>query len=535
MRTPKDELASPDEKPSLAAGTLMEAIHRSKGSTASERLLADLGEQAFLNLWSYPNLFYDKKQGGKGDGKELCDLLVMCGDDVIIFSDKHIKYQDDKPVKIAWPRFYRKAIEASVMQINGANNWIMRYPNKIFTDPACTQRLPIELPPVETRRTHGVVVATGAHRAIQNIMNDKSGSFMIVPSLKGLNAIDYNKPGLMPFCIGDVNPAGMFIHVFDDVSIRRVLEHLDTISDFTRYLNKRATYLRSGKLAMAHGEEELLANYLNVGIFTNGHYDFEMPEKKRSKKAVNVTIQGEWSAYLVSDTYFAKRLADEISYTWDRLINLFTNTLLTGTSISILGRLATFSTAERGLRFMAMEDRFSRRLLGEAVQGALETAMKIKQDRFGRVILPGRGAADPRLAYLMLVVAYPLHLEAQGKLKRGYEQYREVRVRILEAYCLGILYTNRNLSTVVAIGMDAHPSQTGREFGSEDFFTMHIDEWTPELEAEAVKAMEHFDILRKERLITQTFSGYEYPIREEEGRVPKWVRYKTSRRHKKKK
>ena len=87
------------------------AVHRSRGSTASERVLADLGDQAFLNLWSYPNLFYDKKKGGKGDGKELCDMLAVCGDDVIIFSDKHIKYQGDKPVQIAWPRFYRKAIK----------------------------------------------------------------------------------------------------------------------------------------------------------------------------------------------------------------------------------------------------------------------------------------------------------------------------------------------------------------------------------------------------------------------------------------
>jgi hypothetical protein len=112
----------------------------------------------------YPNLFYDKKQGGKGDGKELCDMLVVCGDDVVIFSDKHIKYQNDKPVEIAWPRFYRKAIEAAVVQINGANNWITRYPDKIFTDPACTQRLPIELPPVETRRTH---VCGGRHGRAQ--------------------------------------------------------------------------------------------------------------------------------------------------------------------------------------------------------------------------------------------------------------------------------------------------------------------------------------------------------------------------------
>lgn len=97
------------------------AIHRSRGSTASERLLADLGDAAFLQLWSYPNLFFDKKQGGKGDGKELCDMLVVCGDDVVIFSDKHIKYQDDKPVDVAWPRYYRKAVQEAVKQDDAAS------------------------------------------------------------------------------------------------------------------------------------------------------------------------------------------------------------------------------------------------------------------------------------------------------------------------------------------------------------------------------------------------------------------------------
>ncbi|MHC2248236.1 hypothetical protein [Bradyrhizobium elkanii] len=117
------------------------AIHRSRGSTASERLLADLGDAAFLKLWSYPNLFFDKKQGGKGDGKELCDMLVVCGDDVIIFSDKHIAYQEGQPVEVAWPRYYRKAVQEAVKQINGANRIICEFPGKIYTDPACTQRL----------------------------------------------------------------------------------------------------------------------------------------------------------------------------------------------------------------------------------------------------------------------------------------------------------------------------------------------------------------------------------------------------------
>jgi hypothetical protein len=229
---------------------------------------------------------------------------------------------------------------------------------------------------------------------------------------------------------------------------------------------------------MAHGEEELLATYLNVGIFTRGHYDFEPPQKKRPKKNILLTIQGEWSAYLMSDTYFAKRLADDISYTWDRLINHFTETLLAGTGVSVW-KPATFSTAERGLRCMALEDRFSRRILGEAVQGAIETGMKLKQDRYARMIYPGRGIADFKLAYIILVLAYPFHDEAQSELKLGYEEYRQLRAMILEAYCLAVLYTNRSLNSVVAIGMDTHSSQTGREVGSEDFFTIRIDEWTP--------------------------------------------------------
>jgi hypothetical protein len=375
------------------------AIHRSRGSTASERLLADLGDQAFLNLWSYPNLFYDKKKGGKGDGKELCDMLVVCGDDVIIFSDKHINYQDDKPVQIAWPRFYRKAIKDAVVQINGANNWMNRFPDKIYTDAACTQRLPIDLPLRDKRRVHGVVVATGAHQAIQTHMRDDSGSFMIMPMLKGDDAIDFSRGGFVPFCVGDVNPDGLFIHVFDDVSIKRVLTHLDTISDFTQYLNKRALYLRSDALLVAHGEEELLAQYLNVGMKTGGAYDFELQRKKAFQKHLMMTIQGEWSAYLRSKDYFAKTLADDKSRIWDRLIGLFTENVLAGTSVAIMGEAPNAALSERALRYMAMESRFSRRVLGEALEGAIKAARLAKAHRHVRVMMPSLASADPTVAY----------------------------------------------------------------------------------------------------------------------------------------
>jgi hypothetical protein len=56
-----------------------------------------------------------------------------------------------------------------------------------------------------------------------------------------------------------------------------------------------------------------------------------------------------------------------------------------------------------------------------------------------------------------------------------------------------------------------------------------------ELEAEAVKAIEHYDILREERLIKQKISRNEYPIREEEGRALRWIKFKSSQQKKPKK
>ena len=76
------------------------AIEKSKGTTESERLLADLCEKTFLGFWSYPNLFRD--QGG---GKEICDLVVIFGNHIILFSDKSCEYPDTGNTQHDWARW----------------------------------------------------------------------------------------------------------------------------------------------------------------------------------------------------------------------------------------------------------------------------------------------------------------------------------------------------------------------------------------------------------------------------------------------
>ncbi len=50
--------------------------------TPSESYLSQLCRRAFLYLWSYPNLYRDQGHRGEGHGKELCDLLVVFGNDL---------------------------------------------------------------------------------------------------------------------------------------------------------------------------------------------------------------------------------------------------------------------------------------------------------------------------------------------------------------------------------------------------------------------------------------------------------------------
>jgi hypothetical protein len=75
-------------------------IIKSEGTTASERYLAKLCKSTFLSLWSYPNLYsHEGRKNEKGVGKELCDLLVVFDNDIIIFSDKLIEFKHTEDIK----------------------------------------------------------------------------------------------------------------------------------------------------------------------------------------------------------------------------------------------------------------------------------------------------------------------------------------------------------------------------------------------------------------------------------------------------
>jgi hypothetical protein len=112
-------------------------------------------------------------------------------------------------------------------------------------------------------------------RRAKKYFGEGIGSLMINPAVQG-NA-HWNSDSVAPFVIGDIDPAGPFIHVLDDATIDIVMRELNTIADLTAYLGKKEQLVRSGKLVVASGEEELVAYYMTHMNNRNEH-DFTKPD-----------------------------------------------------------------------------------------------------------------------------------------------------------------------------------------------------------------------------------------------------------------
>ena len=474
-----------------------DVIDRSEGSTPSERYLAKLCDHTFLNLWSYPNVYIDKRKNGKGDGKELCDLLVVCGDHVLIFSDKTITWQDGE-LLLSWKRWFNRAIHHSARQIRKAERWIEQMPDKIYLDKGCTKPLPLKLPPLERRKVHGVIVALGAAGACKAFFGEGIGSLMIVPEIRGEQHLNSDK--IIPFAIGDIDPDGPFIHILDEATLDVVMGELDTISDFTAYLTKKAEFIRSGHLSSAGGEEELVAYYM-VRMNPEGEHDFTGPDGLPFRDNVVVSIgTGHYERLKTNPQYAAKKDADRHSYVWDTLIKAFTDHMIAGTTIVIEGEPFAVSRSEKAVRHMALVPRFTRRILGKSIMEVYEKGRD--HPRYTRSFLPGDVSIDTETAFFFMTVAVP-----DRALPGGYQQYRTVRLRMLETQALSLLEKYPSLKRVVGVATEPATSKGS----SEDIFFAEDVPWTPELKANLQSRRTLYNVMQEGNMIEQRVDEWEYP------------------------
>lgn len=279
-----------------------------KFQNETERFVFELCRKTFLSLWSYAN-------PQRPNGKELCDVLILCEPDVVLISVREVELAEDAEDGVAQTRWFRKAVLESANQICVASQRLVRLTHVIRSDGS----LGLPLPSVEERRIHRVAVSLG-------------GS------------------GHVPLVSGDLGKG--YVHVFDERSFSLAIQALDTITDFVAYLRaKEDLAARVQSLVVDGGEENLLAVYLHRG-------------KRFPMDTEHICIpDGLWQAFVRNPAVQRKRDADRVSYVWDQTIEYFSRHALAG-SFEIGNEL---SSDERALRVMARENRFMRRALADSL------------------------------------------------------------------------------------------------------------------------------------------------------------------------
>lgn len=454
-------------------------IFRAAGVTPAERYLSKLCARAFLSLWSYPSVYRNQRAGARFEGKEVCDLLVIFGNQLIIFSDKHCDFRTTGNPELDWSRWFRRAVAGAANQLWGAERWIKRFPDRLFLDPACAHPFPLALPDPRHAQFHLVAVVHGVARACREFFGGGSGSLIHKTDVRGASA---HKD---PFVLGDLDPRRTFVHVFDDTSLDVVMTTLDTVSDFLHYLGKKAAFVRSGKQVMAAGEEELLAWYLK-NMNDAGEHDLVFPaEVTRIALA-----EGGWEAFQRNPQRLAQIEHNRISYMWDSLIEEFNKHALGGTQY--YSSDSGLQGVEEVLRFCAREPRTRRRMLAKDIKEMLETTPLDWTRR--RIIQPSR-PGDPYYVFALV----PRDSE------RPYDEYRKVRREYLEA-CMRVA----KLKCPDALDIVGIATETGLDDPrSEDAAYLDGRVWTAEHQADAERLQKQLELFVNPKI--KKSIEHEYP------------------------
>lgn len=442
--------------------------------TSSEAYLASLARRAFLRPWSYPNLFSDR-----GGCKELCDLLLVFGDDLVVFSDKDCTLQTSGAPDVAWSRWYKKAVLSSATQALGAAKWIKQHPTRVFADGRCTTRLPLPLTP--NARIHHVLTVRGAAEAARSEWGGRGSLFSTSRSLE--------QCAKEPFHLGSVGESGAFFHIFDEVALDVIMQTLDTAPDFLGYLKKREAFFRSGPEIVAAGEEELLGLYLMN--FDPERNDIDFPRTAATAVFVD---ESHWDAWLESPQRAARDSANQHSYAWDRLIEKFAHHIIEGTQeFSSSGNVAE---QEPLLRWLSRESRFRRRVLTENL---LEMIGTTPAGRIRRRYRPPEHDGDPY--WLFLVFPQPPRM--------SYVKHRELRRIMLEGHLCVVKHLHPHAVHLAGIAV-------GESEGHMTEDAMYIDAttWPPEAAETGRRLHEVEGIFARPTRIHQRH--WDYPLPEDD-------------------
>lgn len=446
-------------------------IRKGLGVTESERRVAELCQGTFLSLWSYPSVYRDQRAGERTEGKELCDVLVVFDNHVVIFSDKFCKFPSSGDLDLDWKRWHRRAIQDSAKQLWGAERWLRTHPDRVFLDRGCTQAFPVPIPDPSVANYHLVVVAHGVVPLARKALGG-SGGLVVTNLVKG------DQLSAKPFTAGDLDPQRTFVHVFDDLALPITLSVFDTIADLVHYLDAREKLLRSSARILARSEQELVAVFRSP--FSPGAEEMSFPQVAAGDDVF--VDEGRWDE-LISSTWWQSEVVQEnVSYAWDHLIESFAGHTLNDTRQFAYPR-EDFQTSEILLRFLAREPRTRRRVLGQSWLDALLKSVE------GEMFTRWHPPANPDDVHYVFLY-FPRQPE------RPYEEYRTGRRNALEACCRIAKLRHPESKHIVGIATESGQNHYRR---AEDAMYLDASEWTDDDQAEA-------EMLRDKLGFSKTYS-----------------------------
>ena len=200
-----------------------------------------------------------------------------------------------------------------------------------------------------------------------------------------------------------------------------------------------------------------------------------VPEKlrKKARRAQLLIPEGEYETYVSSRLYSEIAALRKRSMLWDEVIELISEDVLQGTSISILDHQPSVALSEQALRVIAAEPRMTRVSLAQALWEAMDRCVREDMARFVRRTFVMRRFPVQRLGYVFLIIP---HNEGAGT----YEEYRTYRSSMLQTYCLSVFREQPKLDTVVGMAFDVYLKDGEIRTRSEDIIAMGPPDWTPE-------------------------------------------------------
>ena len=460
---------------------MLTPIQKGEGSTPGERELTKLADLAFFGLWSYPSVHRRMVKGGRTIKHEVVDLIVVFGKDVILFSEKDIKFPSTGDIKVNWGRWLRQSVLGSLDQLRGAERYIRSGRSELFLDRKCTQPFPFALDDPELR-VHLVAICRNSIEPARTYFAkftekgapDSTGSL-------GFSAVMREEQMLAnPFWVGDIDPSKTFVHVFDEGSLDLLLTELDAGPDFIDYLVERERAIRKEHLSVIYGEEDFLAVYFsNLQPNGFGAYRPCRPIPANVDDFVLTLEEGMWSALRYSGIYALFEGQRKAAMAWKRITNDLSEAVL---SANVGSEVSTESLAthERAVRVMASENRASRAALGHVLIEKFNTVPG--QARSARVVA---SLTQPERIYIFLLFPWiDAHVTYGG--------YRAERKACMELYARAALVKFPAYAEIVVLGADGKGSPGSSE-------TVMVAEGNPNLseaeKAEILSMMEEHGIL----------------------------------------